>query len=165
MKINYVEGDLFKAVLSDESKQPIIVAHVPLGRTWPNVKDAYHIWHANANGSSNFKLGETQIVNVKYDSPIILVANMVAQTLGGVRPLHYNHLACCMDTVARVAVEVGAKIVSPMFGSMLAGGNWLFIEQLIEDCWLRKNIPVTIHYLPGQTPDNWTPPNEQKTNQ
>ena len=63
-----------------------------------------------------------------------------------------------MDAVAEFAIDENARIVCPMFGSGLAGGNWLFIEKLIEDCWLDRLIEVTVHYLPNTIPVGWTPP-------
>jgi hypothetical protein len=50
------------------------------------------------------------------------------------------------------------QIICPMFGSGLAGGDWNFVEKLIEDCWLRRDIPVTVCYLPQFLPSNWSPP-------
>ncbi len=174
MKINYVEGDLFAAI---DGVENIIIPHccnnkhgfgagfvVPLGRKFPIVKKLYLEWggvdcifwsNDPERALVPFGLGETQIIKVKDTS---FVANMVGQTLGGTRPLFYNHLCKCMDTVADFAMKHNLQIIAPMFGSNLAGGNWLFIEQLIEDCWLRKNIPVTIHYLLNDIPDGWTIP-------
>jgi hypothetical protein len=126
-----------------------------------------------------FSLGETQIVEVQEGlgtrlhvmggfgnehevptnpQPSIHVCNMIAQTLGGVRPLFYNHLARCLDTVAKFALKHNSRIMAPMFGSALAGGNWNIIEKLIEDCWLRKGLSATIYYLPGTLPSNWELP-------
>lgn len=95
--------------------------------------------------SGEFALGETQVVQAS--SPDLFVANMVAQILGGSRPLFYNHLVKCMEYVGNFAKEQNAKIMCPMFGSALAGGDWKFIEQLIEDIWLTKDIDVTVFYL------------------
>lgn len=39
--------------------------------------------------------------------------------------------------------EQKVGIHCPKFGSGLAGGNWLFIEDLISDIW--KNIPVFVY--------------------
>jgi hypothetical protein len=79
---------------------------------------------------------------------------MCAQTLGGVRPLSYTHLAICMEEVAyNVKVSVDLKdaeeieIVCPRFGSALAGGNWEFIKELINDSWVRRGLTVKVFYL------------------
>jgi hypothetical protein len=75
---------------------------------------------------------------------------MCAQTLGGYRPLFYNHLAKCMDDLASFITNERdewhdiSEIVCPRFGSGLAGGNAVFIEELIKDCWVKEGISVTI---------------------
>ena len=150
VKIKYQVGDLFESI--DSYKEKIIIAHVcnnkgawgsgfviPLGKKYPLAKSEY------LENFEWFDLGETQIVEVDY--PTVFVANMFAQTLGGKRPLFYNALAKCIDEVREEAEIRNATIIAPMFGAGLAGGNWSFIEELIEDCWLRNNIPVTIFKL------------------
>ena len=174
MKINYVEGDLFENLLSDFDK-PIVLPHivnncckwgsgfvVPLGRKFPEAREKYLGW-CDIKGYdmpySNYPplgLGNTQFVEVVKDK--ITVANMMAQTLGGIRPIYYNRLSKCMDEVAKFALKMNAKIIAPMLGSGLAGGNWQFIEELIKDCWLEFDIPVNIYYIPGKTPTGWVPP-------
>ena len=176
MSIKYVEGDLFASVLADIDRDPVVIAHVcndkggwgsgfvvPLGRTFPESKKAYRDWHEKnvPVDYMPFEMGQTQLLAVDR-TPITFIANMVAQTLGGTRPLHYNHLARCMDTVAKFVKEQRPardfSIVAPMFGSGLAGGNWGFVEELINDCWIRSGIDVTVHWMPGMTPQGWTPP-------
>lgn len=178
MTIKYVEGDLFGPLLASREMATIILPHVcndkgawgagfvvPLGRTFPKAKEEYTNWAKHQDLYEDmeqfpFKMGETQFVEVRTgEPPMIFVCNMVAQTLGGKRPLFYNHLARCMDSVANFAPrQSNPRIVAPMLGAQLAGGRWDFVEELIGDCWLRLGIPVTIHYLPGQTPDGWVPP-------
>lgn len=155
--INYIEGDLFANL--DKSKK-ICIPHVcnclgkmgsgfvvPLAQNFPKAKEEYL-------KLENWKLGTTQFVNVSEN---ITVANMIAQTLGGERPLFYNHLVQCMEIVVDFTKQSNSEIISPMFGSQLAKGNWLFIQELINDCWLKQGLDVTIFYLKGQTPIGWTP--------
>jgi len=174
MKIKYVEGSLFGPLLADTELGTILVPHVvnckgafgagfvvPLARTFPIVRERYIEWadskgYDMASGKNpHFGLGETQFVLVQEGFSVpIYVCNMCAQTLGGRRPLFYNHLVACMEQVAEFALlHESPRIVCPLFGSALAGGNWNFIEELIQDCWLGKNIPVTAYYLEGQEPD------------
>lgn len=172
-KINYVNGDLFDNI----PESPIVIAHVcndkgawgagfviPLADHFPTSKHCYLEWHKNGSPvqgalSTEFcKRGGTQFVETEGN---VWVANMVAQTLGGERPLFYNDLALCMDRVAYFVfsqLENKGEIICPMFGSGLAGGDWNFVEKLIEDCWTRKDIDVTVCYLPQFLPDNWSPP-------
>lgn len=182
MKITYLLGDLFEYVpakLKSDGKN-VLIPHVvndvgafgagfvlPLGKKYPAAKDAYLTWGDRAKacegddprGVSPFSQGNTEALCVAEKtetSPAIFVAHMCAQTLGGPRPLNYSHLVTCMQEVAR---SFGAcEIHAPMFGSGLAGGDWNFIEDLIEDIWLAERIPVTIHYLPQFLPSNWKLP-------
>lgn len=170
-EINYVEGDLFEQI--EGKPGTIIIAHVcndlgvfgagfvvPLGRHFPEARDEYLKWSKSKNSVQPFMLGETQVVFTgKGSFEKRFICNMVAQRgVGGVRPLRYNALIKCMETVATLAVDHDIPIHAPMFGSKLAGGDWNLIEKLIEDCWLQRNITVTINYLPGRIPSNWTLP-------
>jgi hypothetical protein len=175
-KIKYVAGDLFGPIQASTAMETIVIPHVVndrgafgagfvvrLAQAFPKAKQDYLDWSAGkiADEVMPFKLGLTFFseVIIKHEPPIVFVAHMLAQTLGGRRPLFYNHLSRCMDSVADFALgQSNPKIVAPMFGSDLAGGNWSFIEELITDCWLKRNLDVTIHYLPGRTPQGWTPP-------
>jgi hypothetical protein len=170
--IKYVCGDLFKPVKAIAETHTVIIPHcvndrgafssgfvLPLGKQFPEAKDAYYLWKAAYAGQyptlvnefPPFALGETLFVPV---APQIIVAHMCAQTLGGVRPLYYNALVKCMDAVGKYAEENKAKIIAPAFGSNLAGGDFKFIEQLIQDCWMRdKDLDVTIYYLKGTLPE------------
>jgi len=156
-EIKYIQGDLFAALKERSSVKPLFIPHVvnsknawgsgfvvPLGKQFPESKAKYHSWAQGEIESPPFELGQTQFVVV---GGLVCVCNMLAQTLGGVRPLYYNHLARCMDAVAAKAIKTQGEIWAPMFGSGLAGGNWEFIEQLIHDAWAQQNIPVTIYHL------------------
>lgn len=179
-KLTYVEGDLFQGTTGDET---IFIAHVcnsegawgagfvlPLAKTYPGSQQAYLAWAGKqamefpneAIFTPHFELGQVQLVKVQEEGPTIYVANMVAQILGGKRPVFYNHMARCMDTVAWAvqgktvagtsnplfAHEPEGRIICPLFGSALAGGDWAFVEELIMDCWVRQGIGVTAFYLP-----------------
>ena len=179
MNIKYIEGDIFAGINNDDSPGAIILPHVvndkkafgagfviPLARQFPIVKQEYLKW-AESDGydvafseDPCFILGNTQFVNVDDK---VFVANMLAQTLGGKRPLYYNHLARCMDEVAQFVFsrtqsrEHEARIFCPAFGSGLSGGYWPFVEQLIDDCWIRRNISVTVFYLKDTLPEGLVP--------
>lgn len=161
--INYVEGDLFAGI--NDTKNPIILPHIvnskgawgagfviPLAKHFPAAREQYLSWFQDRYNSPTipFELGNVQFV--KRDN--IYIANMLAQTLGGSRPLYYNHLINCMEEVGEAALNANAEIIAPLFGSSLAGGNFDFIKELIYDCWIRdRKIKVTIYYLPGQKPE------------
>ena len=110
---------------------------------YPIVKDNFHLLGKKA------VLGYVQFVTVKED-PVykhkLIFANMIAQN--GIinpknqRPLNYPALVKCMMTVRQYGLDImnsnentKVEIHAPKFGSGLAGGNWYFITDLIEDIW------------------------------
>lgn len=200
MGIQYIEGDLFASLEEDTDPGTIILPHVcnnrgafgagfvvPLADKFPSVMYAYLDWYDRKifksvkdclveYSSPNFGPGQVQFIEVvKKDTdnrrPRIIVANMIAQNLGGKRPLSYKYLIQCMEHVEKKVFMCGCmdsegvssedagyvRIVAPMFGSGLAGGDWNFIEKLIEDCW-KLEVPIRIHYFFDCLPNNWQPP-------
>lgn len=181
--IEYVSGDLFGPTKADMSVN--IITHVcnnkgawgagfviPLARSFPVSEKAYRAWAGKISQTPHeavwhppYELGQVQFVQVR-DTPLLLVANMLAQSLGGDRPLYYNHLVHCMEEVGKYATRIRERhdcevtIRCPLFGSGLAGGNWDFIEKLIEDCWLNLNLSVVAYYLPDALPTGWNPPED-----
>lgn len=102
------------------------------------------------------KLGYVQYISVsknKINHNTLVVANMIAQngtiSKKNPRPINYEYLVKCMIDVRIYAEnlqktsEQNVEIHCPKFGSALAGGNWLFIEDLIYDIW--KNLPVFVY--------------------
>lgn len=181
MNIEYVSGDLFGPTKADMNVS--IITHIvnskgawgagfviPLGKTFPVSEQAYKAWAGKISEVPNeavwhppYELGQVQFVQVR-DTPLLLVANMLAQRLGGDRPLYYNHLVHCMEEVGKYALRIRERhdcevtIRCPLFGAKLAGGKWEFIEELIKDCWLSLDIPVVAYYLLDNLPDDWIPP-------
>jgi hypothetical protein len=106
----------------------------------------------------NCKLGYVQYVSVLKKEPYgheLIFANMIAQN--GVvgprnkRPINYEALVRSMIDVRNYIKNSSKEKIEmhcPKFGSGLAGGNWNFIENLIEDIW--KNIPVFVYSLKKQ---------------
>lgn len=108
------------------------------------------------------KLGTVQYITVsenKNTKSRLIFANMIAQnqiiSQKNPRPLNYEFLVKSMIDVRNYVQTLSDKtdttveIHAPKFGSGLAGGNWNFIENLIEDIW--KNIPVFIYsYNPNK---------------
>lgn len=125
-----------------------------VAKYYPIVKENYHML-----GSHFLKnnLGYTQFVEVAKDNTYghkLIFANMIAQngtiSKSNPRPLNYYALVKSMANVASYIRsnfnnEHPVQIHSPKFGSVLAGGDWHFIECLIQDMW--SNIPVFIYDL------------------
>jgi hypothetical protein len=148
--IQYIEANLFN---TDFSKGQHTIAHIvnnkkrwgagfvlPLAAKFPAAKKDYL--------EQKMQLGD--VLYTIIDKTNVAVANMCAQTLGGKRPLYYNHLVHCMEDVASFAIS--DTIHCPLFGAGLAGGNWAFIHELIKDIWTNNN--VNIYWLPNMLPDS-----------
>jgi hypothetical protein len=120
------------------------------------VRNAYPVVASNYELlGSKIKLGYVQYVKVAEDSAYkheLIFANMIAQngviSRNNNRPLNYEALVKCMsnvrDTINSLDKEK-IEIHCPKFGSGLAGGNWVFIEQLIEDMWSNYTVCVYIN--------------------
>jgi hypothetical protein len=163
--MKYQEGNLF-----DHIKDTVVIPHlcnnegvwgrgfvIPLTQRYPEAKASYERLFADDSKPS---LGYVDFVR----SGDVVVANMIAQVIDlespqdmewmGIRPVRYNALVKCMDQVADWIQDNlrHAKIYCPLFGARLAGGNWLYIKELIRDCWEDRGISVTVFYLPKFPP-------------
>jgi len=168
--IQYKIGNLFELLPENDSVK--IICHIvnsvggwgkgfvlPLAKAYPMSEQEYRNWHKKGKGNSlgimiPFELGKVQFVSCNKN---VFVANMVGQegtVLGvdGRPPIRYSALVKCMQDVARIAKILNADIVAPKFGSGLAGGDWTFIETLINECWCDWDIPVTIYSLEEDQP-------------
>jgi len=125
---------------------------------YPIVKENYHLL-----GKSFLKtnLGYSQIVKVyendKFRHKLCFV-NMIGQngikSGTNIRPLNYLALVKSMNSLSQhIHTNTGflnksekIEIHCPKFGSGLAGGNWDFITDLIEDIW--GKFFVTVYNYP-----------------
>jgi len=160
--ITVIHGDIFNYI-SDIIKQgnngsSIIVPHVcnnsnvfgagfatGVSKHFPIVKENYHLL-----GSKQI-LGHTQFITVFKDKIFnhqLIFANMIAQnnTISPQNPRPINYLALCkcmseIDNYIRNHFDKDTRIQihAPKFGCGLAGGNWFFIQNLIEDIWYKYN--------------------------
>jgi hypothetical protein len=177
--IKYITGDIFQAIKEKTHIDCIMLPHitncmnswgagfvVPLAKHLPESKESYHNHCKLMTGGNIAKpkfvqsnalrlLGMVDYVSCPRQNHSlghdIIVANMCAQTLGRMqRPLFYNKLVYCMDSVATYIENLGVfnddhiEIMTVKFGSGLGGGNWSIIEELINDCWIKRNIEVTV---------------------
>lgn len=169
-KINYIKNkDLFTVtesrIKSGFNGATAIVPHVCnninlfgagfasyVASKFPHVKENFHML------GNKPKLGKTQFVICDNDNEYkhsLVVANMIAQN-GTVsylnkRPLNYAALVYCMSEINNYikglrSINESAKIEihAPKFGSGLAGGDWRFIEELINDIWSDYTVYVYI---------------------
>jgi hypothetical protein len=118
---------------------------------YPVVKENFHLLGKDA------RLGYVQFITVKEDKQYkyrLVFANMISQNgiynaIKNKRPLHYPSLIKCMEKVGLFAQELYSQtegsrveIHAPRFGSGLAGGNWDFITDLIQDIWRSNEVFV-----------------------
>ena len=162
MTINYLIGDATKPKHNNKN---IIIPHVcndkggwgagfvvALSKRWPEPEERYR---REFRSGKNKYLGNVHFVHVEDSNyPVnIYVANMIAQegtiSRENKKPLKYRALANCMDEVKYSALKINAEIHAPRFGSALAGGNWSFIEELIQEIWIENNINVYVYDLPA----------------
>jgi len=117
-----------------------------LKNAFPSVDESYSL-HCEENGGNC--LGHVDYV--WYGR--LCICNMIAQDgfRGGMRPpIRYGALTFCMYDLADELLMHKAdvkRIIAPMFGSGLAGGDWGVIKQLIHEHWLDEHIDVTIAVL------------------
>lgn len=153
--------DISLRTISSADRISVVVPHVcnnvnafgagfadAISTRYPVVKANFHV-----NGSQ--KLGRTQFVTAyTKNSNKIIIANMIAQNglinSKNKRPLHYPSLVKCMYDVSTYcknlsdSTESVVQIHAPKFGSGLAGGNWVFVADLIDDIWSNINTYIYI---------------------
>lgn len=165
--MKYVKGDLFDHVSDAPEGVVTIIPHIvnnvgawgagfvlPLAKKYPKARAAYFM-------VDEWKLGSIQLVATD-DSEMVFVANMVGQEgIGkkdGVPPIRYEELKKCMYAVrdAAKAIQIAGKevrIMCPMFGAGLAGGDWNTIALMIFLLWSEEGIDTTVFFLPGNLPE------------
>lgn len=126
---------------------------------FPEAKANYHMLGKHFLKSN---LGHSQIVKVREDKKYrhsLYIVNMVAQnglkSPSNPRPLNYAALVKSMMQVSHfISNNTGflnktenIEIHCPKFGSGLAGGNWSFISDLIDDIWGKYTVYVYNHNI------------------
>lgn len=151
-------------ILSGHNGNSIVIPHVcnnvnafgagfagQIAYLYPQVKANFHLL------GNKSKLGHTQFIVAETDTKYkhqMIFANMIAQNKlispSNTRPLNYGALVYAMSQVRNYIKDLEKNIESkkieihaPKFGSGLAGGNWSFIADLIDDIW--NDIPVFIY--------------------
>lgn len=118
-----------------------------VAQNYPSVKTDYHLLGKNFLKNN---LGYSQIIKVYEDPKFrhkLYFINMIAQngvrSYSNKRPLNYFALSKSMYKLSEyIYMNTGfmnkterIEIHAPKFGSGLAGGNWNFIQDLIDDVW------------------------------
>lgn len=147
-----IQDDLFQNI-----SKKCLIAHVVNNR---NVAGAGFIlgvkkhfpkaikdYHNYFNGMSKIQQ-DMELGNVIFSqNGNIIISHMIAQTLGGKRPLRYDKLVHCMELVRDYCEPRNLPIIAPRFGSNLSRGDWSFVRELIQDIWVNSGLDITIYYL------------------
>lgn len=161
--MSVIDGDILELSInrinSDNNGATVIIPHVCnninlfgsgfagyIAKNYPIVKQNFHLLGNQA------KLGHVQYVkignNITYRHELI-IGNMIAQNQiinqSNPRPINYEALVRCMINIRNYILElnkndIDVEIHCPKFGSGLAGGNWNFISDLIEDIWKNQRV-------------------------
>ena len=96
----------------------------------------------------------------------LVIANMIGQdgtvSADNPKPVKYWALANCMAEVVgyidMIKNQTNNPVVihTPKFGSDLAGGNWEFILELIDEIWCRVGIDVVVYEFESDS-NKWGP--------
>lgn len=164
--ISYLRGDASKPT----TPGPKIIAHVvndqgawgagftrSLNKQWPYAQEEYKSWHkyrSHYTGSEGFTIGNTHHTLVASDKhpegPLWVVHMMAQQGLIGQhnpRPLRYDALGSCLLRLGKFAKMTTSTIHMPRIGCGLAGGNWVIVEQLINDALTRQGVATYVYDL------------------
>jgi O-acetyl-ADP-ribose deacetylase (regulator of RNase III) len=167
--LSYVVGDATRP----QGPGAIVLAHVcndvgkfgkgfvvPLGRRWPQVREAFFAWHrGEAPGAPPYELGQVQFVEA---APGLGVANMIGQHddvlgPGDVPPVRYAAMRQALRRVATFAREYAASVHMPRIGCGLAGGSWDVVGPMVEQTFCEAGVDVTVYDLPEARKDDGAP--------
>ena len=160
--LRVVEGDVTDPQITNEG-EIVLIPHccnnqngwgagfvLALNRKWKEPEQRYRDFCRINDGIPI--LGE--VCYAKIDNHLV-IANMIGQdgtvSTDNPKPIKYVALAKCMGKVVEyielMQCRTSDKVVihTPKFGSELAGGNFSFILELIEEIWIEAGIDVVIY--------------------
>ena len=123
-----------------------------VAKEWPFVQDDFRQWVEQDR--SKFSLGNVHCTRI--DDNISMV-HMIAQRGYGRSNsprIRYDALNDALDNLREIAYRNGATVHMPRIGTGQAGGHWELIRELIDECLVRRGIPVFIYALPGSVPSH-----------
>lgn len=153
MSITYLNGDATRPIGSDSK----IIVHIcndiglwgkgfvlAISKRWKIPEKKYREWYQS---KENFSLGEIQMIKVESD---IWVANMICQegiykNKNDIPPIRYDAVSKALAQVHDFAYDNNAIVHMPRIGCGLAGGNWIMIEEIIQDKLCVNGIDVFVY--------------------
>ncbi len=156
--IKYIKGDITNPIR--EPNKRIIIPHVcnncgkfargialAISKKWIEAKIHYECWYQGKEVYPKFELGQIQSVEICKED--IWIVNMIAQdgliSKYNKRPVKYNHLKKCLKQVGYLGRLHKASVHMAKIGSGLGGGNWDFIECIIQETL--NDLDVVIYEL------------------
>jgi O-acetyl-ADP-ribose deacetylase (regulator of RNase III) len=137
-----------------------------ISKKWKEPEAEYRTWHKDKIGTQTdnvqferlerrdkysnerkFELGNVQFVKVSKD---LWVANMIAQRnirpdKDGLPPIRYPFVSEGLERVREFAKRQNASVHMPRIGCGLAGGEWIKIEELVNDHLIAYEIDTTVY--------------------
>ena len=121
-----------------------------VAREWQFVQDEFRGWVEQ--NRENLTLGNVHLTKIDDD---VSIAHMVAQRGYGRSSsprIRYGALRDALETLRTIAYEHRASVHMPRIGTGQAGGHWELIRELIDECLVRRGIPVSVYTLPDSIP-------------
>lgn len=115
-------------------------------RKYPDAERDYSDWIAATNPSE--RLGKVHFSDVGDE---VLLASIVAQAGFGTSHsarIRYAALEIGLHLVASRALEENASVHMPRIGTGASGGDWVTVQDIIEDIFTRSGVMVTVYDLP-----------------
>jgi hypothetical protein len=164
--LTYTEGNVLEPIGDGIKVIPHICNNInkwgsgftySLSKKWEEPEKEYREYMSYCSGDPKDKLGHlahylssAHFIQVEND---IYIANMIAQSgiisKNNPKPIKYVALVKCMEKVVEIIKtfyqQDKISIHCPKFGSKLAGGNFSFILELINEIWINNDINVTIY--------------------
>ncbi len=114
-------------------------------KKYPEAENIFSRWVSESNDGL---LGSVHLVHVDESTSI---ASLVAQSGFGpssIPRIRYGALEKALSQLCDAACQDGATVHMPRIGTGAAGGDWIAIENLIQDTLVKSGISVTIYDLP-----------------
>lgn len=144
MITRYIKGDIteteLKFIAHGVNCQGVMGSGVAksLFTLWPKVRDSYLDFYENQKGQyRNFKtsnlLGHVQPVKVTEDKVVFNCFTQDNFGKDGIKYVDYNAIVDCFRELMSTRFAIDTPVAIPRIGCGLAGGNWEFMQMLIND--------------------------------
>lgn len=153
--------ELYGNALDFRTEGPTIIAHIVNDRTanwggdfsqalrerYPTAQKQFLQWASSS--PLHLRLGRVHLSDLGGGRE---VASLIAQHGYGPSPiprLRYAALRDCLAVLSREAGKRRASVQMPRIGTGMAGGNWSFVRQLVDESLIREGVAVTVFTPPG----------------